>query len=273
MDILNRISSELNQLTKKEQILAEYILNNSAEVTGLSIVELAELLNISNATITRFCKKFDFQSFVQLKMALSEVNGKYCVTENKNSIEDQVKSFYLLTIDKTKNFMSSSDLQHLVKKIKTAKNIYIFGIGSSGEIGRLLGTRLKRMGINAMAVTDVDEIMIDALKVTRDDIVFFISKSGETQALINALKACHLSEAYTVAVTGYSQSTLSKKTDFTYLIDTTSYLKNKEFFHSQISMHYFLDVLSLYLISEGELESKMISSYNTIKKIKERENE
>lgn len=61
--ILNALSKELDQLPSQERRIAEVILTSPAEVTGLSIKELAENSGTSPATVTRFCKSRHFRGF------------------------------------------------------------------------------------------------------------------------------------------------------------------------------------------------------------------
>ncbi len=62
-NVLQKIKEDFTTLSKKHQILASYILENSTEVAFMSSVELAKVAQVSNATITRFTTTIGFEGF------------------------------------------------------------------------------------------------------------------------------------------------------------------------------------------------------------------
>ena len=56
--ILDTIQQNYHSFTPKEQKIATYIMQKK-HLKNMNITELANILNTSPATITRFCKKID----------------------------------------------------------------------------------------------------------------------------------------------------------------------------------------------------------------------
>ncbi len=69
-NVLQRIQTEFSQLSKKHQLLANYILQHSTEMAFMTSVQLAKAANVSNATVTRFSTTLGFEGFQKLQEAI-----------------------------------------------------------------------------------------------------------------------------------------------------------------------------------------------------------
>ena len=56
----------MNEFTKRQRFLAEYIINFPEKIGYLSITQLAEASGVSVATIFRFCNKLGYNGYVEL---------------------------------------------------------------------------------------------------------------------------------------------------------------------------------------------------------------
>ncbi|GJM68806.1 hypothetical protein HMSSN036_10220 [Paenibacillus macerans] len=74
--ILTQMEAVLGQLPDSERKAAQYILAESAEVSGLSIHALADKAGTSAAAITRLCRSLGLTGFPDLKIRLSVDNAK-----------------------------------------------------------------------------------------------------------------------------------------------------------------------------------------------------
>lgn len=66
---LSRIRSSLDTLHPSERRLADTLLSFPGEVASYSATELAQLANVSNATVTRFVRRLGYASFDQARQA------------------------------------------------------------------------------------------------------------------------------------------------------------------------------------------------------------
>lgn len=70
-NILLTIQHSLSQLSKKEYVIADFILQHGKQVMTLSIHELAQQCDVSVATVVRFCRSIGLSGYPELKLALS----------------------------------------------------------------------------------------------------------------------------------------------------------------------------------------------------------
>lgn len=56
-NILYRIDKQLSDFTKTEKIIADYILKNPHKIIDMTVNDLADVTNVSTASIVRFSRK------------------------------------------------------------------------------------------------------------------------------------------------------------------------------------------------------------------------
>ena len=70
--VLDKIFQVYDKLFEAEKKIADYVINNQKKVVDMTVSELANASNASEATIIRFCKKCDFKGFHHLKISLAK---------------------------------------------------------------------------------------------------------------------------------------------------------------------------------------------------------
>lgn len=127
--------------------------------------------------------------------------------ESIEHIQDSIKT----TLDK----FSNEDLDSSIEKIVNADQVFVYGAGRSGLVGRTFAMRLMQLGFTAFFI---GETITPA--VTDKDCVFFISKTGETQTAIQAAKVvAERVEAKITLMTASPESTLASYTDDVLVLD------------------------------------------------------
>ncbi|SEJ97647.1 transcriptional regulator, RpiR family [Propionispira arboris] len=70
--VIDQIFSCYNELFDAEKRVADYILENSDKVIEMTVSELADASEASNATIVRVCKKCGCKGFHHLKIKMAK---------------------------------------------------------------------------------------------------------------------------------------------------------------------------------------------------------
>ncbi|GAA0182692.1 MurR/RpiR family transcriptional regulator [Clostridium sediminicola] len=252
MSLLVQIQKKYNAFTEKEKSIATYILNKNGQIQNTSIIDLAKKTNTSGATITRFCKKIGCSSYVDMKIKLHITNSKEPSTDAHTVFSD-VYTYYSEVIERTKQLIDKALIYELVEVIKSARNIYIYGIGSSGLSAIEMMQRLLRMGFNVHAISDTHMMIINSAIVSEKDLVIGISVSGETEDVIHALKTSKNHGAKTVAITSFEDSSITKFADTTLIIYNSSFVERTRFINSQFSTMYLLDLICTLLLKDNIL--------------------
>ena len=91
--------------------------------------------------------------------------------------------------------------------------VIVSGMGKTGIIGRKIAATFSSTGTPSMWMHCVEAIHGDLGQVTKNDVLMLISNSGETEEIKKLLPLVKKINVKTIAITGNSQSTLSKHSD------------------------------------------------------------
>ena len=256
MDILLEIQRKYNDFSDKEKSIANYIMQYGDQIKNINITDLAKETNTSGATITRFCKKIDCDSFVDMKIKLGANKSDTQVTEEEG-IFSYVYQYYNEVIERTKSLIDKESIFKIVSEIKKARNIYIYGVGSSGLTADEMMQRLLRMGFNTLSISDSHMMIINSSIVSEKDLVIGLSIGGETKEVVQALRVCKENEAKVIAITSFEGSSITKYSDINLMVYNPKFIDKNRFINSQFSVMYVLDLISMVLLKDENLREKM----------------
>ncbi|MEG3014456.1 MAG: MurR/RpiR family transcriptional regulator, partial [Cetobacterium sp.] len=238
MDVLYEIKQKYSTFSIKEKIIADYILNFKNSINNISITELAKAIGTSSSTLTRFSKKINCESFVDMKMKLNSNNSNLAHKKANDSLFSAVYNYYSEVIEKSNELLDKKLILKIVQKILKAKKIYIYGVGSSGLTAQEFMQRLLRMGFNVSSISDSHMMIINSAIVSSEDLVIGISISGETKEVVNALRICQKNKAKIIAVTSFSKSSITKYANDIISICNSDFINKKNFINTQFSTMY-----------------------------------
>lgn len=264
MNTLELLQLKYLEFSPKEQKIADYILQNAKSIENMNINIFAKNCNVSTATVTRFCHKLDLGSFANLKISLGSITLSSYLDTYKNDPLAKVHSFYKDIMNSTNQIVNMKHLKILYNKIKKAKRIYIYGLGSSGLTGTEFMLRLIRMGFHCQSITDSHLMIINSSILNENDLVIAISCSGETLDVVNAVKLARKNKCFVASITSFPNSTLSLNSDFFVITPNSNLLTKNSFINTQFSTIYILDVLTTMFLEEDNIREKMNITIDTI---------
>lgn len=253
---LSVIKSEYNNLTAKEKLIADYILKNHDKVIKMSVGELAEDAGVVKSAVIRCCKSLGFSGFSDLKFSLARENVRneqfnYVPYINEGdstvAIMEKIFSANIKTLHDTLEGIDREILTGLVELLKSANNIYIYGIGTSAGIVSDFQYRLMQLGFMAFSFTDIVAMRVSTLNIKKGDVAIGISNSGRTKATVEALELAKKRGAKVASVTSYKKSPIVKVSDFPIVIYTDEIQYPIEAISSRIAHISVLDSICIAL--------------------------
>jgi arabinose-5-phosphate isomerase len=97
--------------------------------------------------------------------------------------------------------------------VENRGKIILAGVGKSGHIGEKIAATLTSTGSPAVVLNSLNALHGDLGVVCDGDIVIAMSYSGETEELVNILRALARFDVRIIAITGDTSSTLAKSAD------------------------------------------------------------
>ncbi|MCM3129885.1 MULTISPECIES: MurR/RpiR family transcriptional regulator [unclassified Paenibacillus] len=256
--ILNALSRELDQLPSQERRIAEVILASPAEVTGLSIKELAENSGTSPATVTRFCKSRHFRGFPDFKMKLAaEISQPTGVTAYQDivagnsltTIIEAIEANHLASITDTTRLLDHERLEDAIKLLCSARRIDLYGVATSSIVTQDFYQKLIRIGVSCTAFSDGHMQVTSASSLEEEDVAVAVSYSGETQDTIDALLCAKENGARTISLTSYGHSTLASIADIPLFTSSLEQGMRRGDMASRIALLHVIDIIFTGMVS------------------------
>ena len=258
------IKVKYDELGKAEKRVADWIMENPGDILPLSIVELAEKCDSSEATIVRFAKKLGFAGYQELKISLAQetrstvVNANMSASDGVFEIYEKVCNDIYCSLERTKKVLNKDALENTAQAIMRAGKIIILGLGNSAAIALDASHKLLRAGYNAVAYTDNHMQVIAASHLNVGDVAIGISHSGSSKDVIEALQLAHERGAVTVCITNKGKSPIQKHSDFVLHTESDETQYNILALNSRIAQLSIVDALYYHIVyqqSEKALES------------------
>jgi len=195
-NIIRKINEHKDSLRKSERKVADYIIEYSADVITMRIVDLATKADVSEPTVIRFCRAVGFDGFQSFKVQLAQHVGgssnysQFAVYDD-DTVADLSNKVFDSTMGSLLNVRDELDPSVLEKAIDTlchANRVEFYGFGASGSVAADAQHKFFRLQVLTSAYTDPHIQHMSAISLTEKDVVVAISQSGKTKALLQSVK-------------------------------------------------------------------------------------
>jgi DNA-binding MurR/RpiR family transcriptional regulator len=259
--ILLRINEKLEFLSPTEKKVGCYILENSEEVMGLSITELAERVGTSKAGVMRFCKSIDFNGYRDFalkyasEMAIMKDNEdiEYSDIQPGDKLETIIKNVCLnnkKAIDDSYSVLDYSEVEKAINCIMDCRHIVFFAVGASAVVAMDAQQKFLRINKYCTAHLDSHLQMTVAANVSDADVAVAISWSGETRETFEAAKLAKNNGATLITITKYGKSRLSEIADIKLMLISPETSIRSGALSSRIAQMNMIDILYLCILSK-----------------------
>ncbi len=219
--LLFKIRSLIPELSKSEALVAEYIAGHSEEVINLSVSALADSCGVSEPTIIRACKSIGFSGYQAMKIALIQsMSAPVRYSGEEVSQEDDMQSAMLKVfgaaadaIALTRENLSVKDMQSAADALLSARRIFIFGVGGSAAVASDVQHKFMRLGLDATAYSDMNVQAIAAAFAGEGDVIFAISHSGSSKAVVDNARLAKSNGATVISLSSHGKSPITETAD------------------------------------------------------------
>lgn len=258
--LMLRIQNSLSSLSKSEQSVAKYIISNPENVIYQSVAALAENCNVSDPTVVRTCQKLGFSGYQSLKLAMAAavvtpdqaVHEDISVDDNMQSISDKVFQSAVYALQFTKDTLNYAAMQAAVDTLANARRIVILALGASGPVAQDLHHKLLRLGMEADVYTDSNLQTIACSYLDSRDVVFAISHSGSSRAVVDNASLAKKNGAKVISLTSAGRSPLSKRADISLTTMSNETMYRIISVASRVAALTIVDCLYTYLAIRSE---------------------
>ncbi|PWW31309.1 RpiR family transcriptional regulator [Cytobacillus oceanisediminis] len=242
------INSYYPSLTKSEQKVASVVLEQMDKVIYYSVTDLADIAEVGETTVLRFCRKIGLKGYQEFKLAIAKdlsVSGQNDTSESQPlSLVDSIAQYTKNAVDETVNMIDETVLQKAIELLSAASSVHFFGVGTSGLSALDAKNRFLRIGRRFDAIIDPHIQSMTAATLGPNDVVVGLSISGSTKDTIDSLHIAKENGAKVIAITYYARSPITKVADNVLLCGGKESPLEGGSLAAKISQLFVIDLLS-----------------------------
>ena len=257
-------------LSKTQKKAADLLLADPTRAGRMTVRACAAGAGVGQATVLRMLQAAGYEGWAEFQQAVWKEEGlreQGAHERQAHRTGDFRKDEVLFQVirddvtmisDMAKN-LDVEKIGELVKIIKKAKIIDVYGTDNSANAAAELSGRMLHLGLTSRNYSDLFFQKISAGHLGKKDVAIGFSISGETRAVIDALASARQAGAVTVAVTGDGGSGLAQIADYVFITPTIYFSEVSRWISSRISQMAFVDALcAAILVSDEERFSRML---------------
>lgn len=212
--VLETLQENLEHLAESEQKIARWILSHPEQMLPMTVRDLADAADSSQAAVVRLCRTLAVDSYSHLKVLVTadlvrreqEPADGYAELNPDTSFEAQLTWFGRAAADSIQATLARirpDDLEAAAHRLDTAARIFLFGIAASALVAEDIAQKLLRLGYPASTWRDLHMAEVSAASLQPNDVAILVSFSGLTDEVIGLADLVRSRGAFLAAVTQF----------------------------------------------------------------------
>ena len=254
--VLDCITVLYDQLFDAEKKIAKFILNNPKKVVDMTVSELAEISDVSIASVSRFCRKVGLKGFAQLKISLAqelvdthksgEVSNDISVDNIPQSLQN-ILANKVTELKQTVNLINTDEFREILEGIRDASRVQVIAVGNTIPVAIDAAFKFNELGIPTTAGTIWETQLSYSFTLGKGDVLIAISNSGESDKVLEAVKIANNNKAMTIGITNSPHSAIGEEVQYHITTATREKLFLDEFCFSRVSASTVIEIIFLFL--------------------------
>jgi len=233
-EVIKRHHAKMDDFTRRQRFLAEYMIKFPEKIGYLSIAQLADASGGSVATIVRFCNELGYKGYIELghevqksiQFELSTLmrfgigresaKGQH---NHKDSTFERIISTEMDSIAQMSNSVKRDDVDICINWMSAAKNVTIIGNMGSASLAGYFGYAANKV-LNSVNV--VNQIGADSpyliQNLNRDSLVFLIAYPRYPESTLGFGRLCKEKGCKIVSITNGNNSPVIHLSDLAFFI-------------------------------------------------------
>lgn len=227
-NLIMRITNRYSRMTRSEKKVADFVLANSQETLHATINDLAQLCDVGETSVFRFCRTLSLSGYQDFKLSLALSTSMPEIAQPKDTINildspncavtaQKVMQTYTLSLNKAINSFNFRAIDKTVDLLLSSKTINFFGLGGSGTSA--MEAMNKFIKILPYVTYNMDSHMqiTQAALLKKEDLAIIFCNSGITKDCIKMAEICHKNQASVIFITMFLKTPAAQYSDIVLL--------------------------------------------------------
>jgi len=236
--VIEKIRSMMAQFTKRQRMLAEYIIQRPEKVGFLTINDLSEAAGVSVATVIRFCNTLGYSGYVALGREVQNsiqndlsLLGRFKLAQSAAELNvdsvgtafERILSLEIESLGQLAKSVNKSDFYQCLDWMSTADHIVIIGTMASVSLAEYFGYAASKVLPSVRTVTSAGGQSSDFLKgLGPDSVIFLIAFPRYPETTIALGDLARAQGCRIVALTDSNQSPIIQIARIAFLISISA---------------------------------------------------
>ena len=256
--MLERVRAQRDRLPPSEQRVADAVLRHAEATLRSPISRIAEMAQVSQPTVVRFCRSMGCSGLVDFKLRMARsathgtpyVHNQVAPNDDTNAIANKVFDNAVASLMRSRADVDNRSLEAAVMALSNARRIEFYGLGNSGITVQDAQHKFFRLGIPCVASNDPHVQGMAATLLKSGDVVVVVSASGRTIDLINTVSVARARGATVVAIT-HGDTPLARAADITLRADSQEDPDIYSSMTTRLIHLVFIDILAVAVAVRG----------------------
>ncbi|MFE9252170.1 MurR/RpiR family transcriptional regulator [Streptomyces sp. NPDC007088] len=251
------VRAHLPALRGAEARVARVVLEQGANLVGLSVSEVAALAGTASSSVVRACQRLGFRGFQELKIAAAR-QAPAPVTEAGDEAGDPAGRALSATLAATREALDglsatlpAARLGEAARLLHAASRVLVVGAGLSAPVATDAAYRLRAVGRPVDAPADPLTAQLSAGLLPASAVCLAVSHTGATRSTVEAARRARLQGAAVIALTSYVRSPLTETSEVVLVAGGQDLVLGLEAVASRLAHLAVVDALTLCLLELG----------------------
>lgn len=271
-NIIDKIYSQMNSMSASDQKIAKTILKDPEQIINITISQLAKKAEVSDASITRFCRNLSLSGFHELKILLAQSIGQKESESLKELPKDDIQAA-LAQIEKNKigeiqttlGEIPTNKLEKILSIIENSRVIQISAEGDTYPVAADAVYKFNQIGLLSFASGgNVETADAQTMNLGIKDCLIIISNSGESAALLKEIKLAKTNNIKVISITSNPDSPIALASDYHLKTGVRQTILQNQYYFSRVAAFTVIEALFLLLIKRDEKRIEKIKQHEKI---------
>jgi len=255
-NVLEVIRMMRADLRKSDRKVADALLANPQLILNSTVAETADLADVSQPTVIRFCVAIGCQGFQDLKLRLAQslafgvpaTHSAILESDDVGQLATKIFDYTMTSLDWARNHLDIAALTAAVDLIVDANRLEFFGFGASAIVAQDAQQKFPLFGVPCGAQADRHQQLMVATMMKPGEVAVCISNTGETRSIVELARLVREQGAKVISITGNSDGPLINHSEVVLMVET---LENTNLYTptiSRIAALVVVDILSTAVV-------------------------
>ncbi|WP_125710308.1 MurR/RpiR family transcriptional regulator [Lacticaseibacillus porcinae] len=266
-NIINDLYAQQPKMSVTDSKIAQVILADPSKVVNMTIAALAKSAQVSEASVSRFCRNLNREGFHQVKIELAQTaedQHNYYHDIHADSLTQALENIAAnktAEVDATLKAADTAEVEQMLTWLKQAPVIQCAGAGGTYPVALDAVYKFNQLGFLALSDATYETSMAQTMNLPKNSVLLVISNSGETSNLINQAQYAKQHGVHVIALTNREDSPLGKLADAHVLTAVRQQVFESEYYFSRLSATAAIETLFLLILAQDPAYSDHIQAH------------